>query len=61
MKAAIEVLEQPSRELVEETFTSDENAVSEAQEDYGVEDDASSSDKKEQLSSMEDEPGAIPV
>ena len=61
MKAAIDVLEQPSRQLVEETITSDENDLSEAQDDYGVDDDAISSIKKEELSSEEEEPETIPV
>ena len=61
MKAAIDVLEQPSRQLVEETITSDENDLSEAQDDYTVDEDANSSIKKEELSSEEEEPETIPV
>ena len=61
MKAAIDVLEQPSRQLVEKTISSDEGALSEAQDDYGVDDDAGSSIKKEEPSSEEEEPEVIPV
>ena len=47
--------------MVEDTFTSDENDINEAQDDYSVDDDANSSIKKEMLSSEEEEPETIPV
>jgi len=61
MKAAIDVMEQPSKQLVEKTISSDEGALSDAQDDYDVDDDASSSIKKEEPSSEEEETEVIPV
>ena len=60
MKAAINVMEQPSKQLVEKTISSDEGANSDAQADYGEDDGADISVKEEQPSSEEEELEAMP-